>query len=55
MMGDFASRAASRAATTVEEEVTLMAGMAVQKSELAMVPGCWAGQNAYHSPLTERA
>lgn len=28
MMGDLASRAASREATTVEEEVTLMAGMA---------------------------
>jgi hypothetical protein len=28
MMGEFASRAASRAATTLEEEITLMAGMA---------------------------
>jgi hypothetical protein len=28
MMGDLASRAASRDATTVEEEVTLIAGMA---------------------------
>lgn len=28
MMGDFASRAASRQATTVEEEVTFTAGMA---------------------------
>jgi hypothetical protein len=27
-MGDLASRAASRDATTVEEDVTLMAGMA---------------------------
>lgn len=54
-MGDFASRAASRAATTVEEEVTLMAGMAVQKSELVMVAGDSACRDAYHSPLTERA
>lgn len=28
MIGDFESRAASSAATTVEDEVTLMAGMA---------------------------
>jgi hypothetical protein len=54
-MGDFASRAASRAATTVEEEVTLMAGMAARRLWSVMVLSGTTCQDAYHIPRTERA